>query len=192
MSKEEEKTVEEEEEEKTEEVASTLEDLSEAVEEEIESKDPALGKLSRKKPVAVLLESPQVLRDLAKLPKMYLKDPRILEAAEEQLERTQKNIIIFYQHAAGIGERLRGLLYLLLGLSIFSAGIVASQVDTFTLADFLYYLAATGIGQILVVVVGVCFMAYGSSKMFRGLKDKIDEAKAKRQKPKYVQKKLSY
>ncbi|MFH1424107.1 MAG: DUF1206 domain-containing protein [archaeon] len=187
---EEEKTSEQE---KTEATAKALEALSQAVVEELESKKAeSLGARTRKRPVAVLLESPRVLKDLANIPRNYLTDPKVVEAAEQGLEKTQKQIIIFYQHAVSFGDRLRGLLFVLLGLSILSAGILAASVDLFTIQDFLAYLAITGIGQILMVIVGVSLFAYGLSKLFSGFWGKMNEMKKKKVKPKYVQKKLSY
>jgi len=149
-----------------EEAAEALEEISEAIDEELEES----GEEDSDKPVAVVLDSPEVMEQLARIGE-YFKKADVKSVAHERLQKTQKNIIIFYEHASEVGDRIRGVLFLLLGASVLAGSWLWTEQGLFTLKDFLVILDKTGIGKILTAAVGVCLMAYGFKKAAHGLKD---------------------
>ena len=163
MSEEEDKPIKDEES-----AADALEELSEAIDEELEE----FGEEESDKPVAVILDSPQVIEQLARVGE-YFKKADMKSVAQQGLQKTQRNIIIFYEHASEVGERLRGMLFFLLGASILTTALFLTEQSLFTIKDFLALLAETGMGRFLTGAVGVCFIAYGLQKAAHGLVDKV-------------------
>lgn len=171
------------EEEKEEKLTETLEELEGAVEEEVESKAEEVAEVvkkgKRRSPIAVFLESPEVQEQITALK----------ELAENGLAKTQKNIIIFYEQATKVGDRVRGFLYILVGASVFFAGLLATKSDIFSLGYLVSTLMQGVIGRIVAVGIGISLAAFGISRLFAGVLTKI-MAKRKREKQKYVQRKL--
>ena len=165
----------------------TLEKLGEAIEEEVaEKKVETLGDKKRKRPVAVLLESPQVLKQLASV---KLQGVDFKKRGKVGLEKTGKTVIIFYEQASRAGDRFRGLVFLLLGLSVALTGVFATGENLFSLKVLIVALMGNFIGRLIVAAIGLSLMAYGSSKLFHGITD-LGLFKKKGPKPKYIQKKL--
>jgi len=169
------------EERKEEEIEEALEELGEALKEEAdESKKDAILSRPSKDTVAILFDNPVVEQKLQQL----------REATEFGIESTQKNVVVFYKHATEAGDRFRGLLFLLLGLSIAVTSLFVTGGQLVTIKEVLSILVATQIGRMVAAFVGVSLMAYGSNKMLRGLMPHVKKAIFGEEKPKYVQKRL--
>lgn len=195
MKKKEKKIIEEaeekSEEEKEEEVTQALEEISEAVEAEVEEKaeevEEAIEEVEEKSetdsgkgPIALLLENPQIVKQIDQLK----------DIAGKGMTKTHKNVIVFYEHATRAGERFRGFLFFLLGASILAAGLFAGEGHLFTISEFLKFLVWHWIGRVISAAIGLSFMSYGLSKAFAGILTGIRARRKKNEKEKYVQKKL--
>jgi hypothetical protein len=185
MTKKKKETKEEEIEREEGELVDALAQLGEDVEKEVEKQEGKLGK-KKNKPFAVVLDSPQVLKDIASV---YLEEHDLKKSAELGLEKTQKTVIVFYQKATSIGDRFRGLLFLLLGVSLILTGALAREGSLITLREFLAVFGQSIFSRILLGAIGVSIMAYGSNKLFAGLGNIL--FKPKKPKPKYIQKRLA-
>jgi len=114
------------------------------------------------------------------------------ELTESGVIETSKNVIIFYKHASKAGDRVRGLVFLLLGGSILLTGLFATSDSVFTIKELLSIINTSlggYLGRVLIVVIGVSLAAYGLDKMMGDLWHKIFPKKPPKQK--YVQKKLT-
>jgi hypothetical protein len=183
------------EEETEEEVTQALDEISEAVETEAEEKaeevEEAIEEVEEKTetgpekgpekgPIAVLLENPQIAKQIDQL--KYI--------AGRGVTKTQKNVIVFYEHATRAGERFRGFLFFLLGASIMTAGLFAGESSLFTISEFLKFLAGHWAGRVISAGIGLSFMSYGLSKAFAGILTKLRAKRKKKEKEKFIQRKL--
>jgi len=169
--------------EKKEFIEDKLEEIGEAIEEEVDEKlDEAEEDTGEKQeePVAVFVKDKETVKDIGKLKK----------AVANGFETTQKNMVVFYERTADAGDRFKGLLYILLGLSIIFTASFVSQQNLFTLVDFLKIMSRTIVGKIITISIGVSFMAYGYRRFSTGLFKRFKNFLFPKPKPKYVQKKL--
>ncbi len=177
-----EEQLEELEEEKKEQIEETLEDIEEAVKAEVEEEKEKLEEsASEEGPITLFLKSPEVENQIKRLKGL----------SESGVSKTQKNVIVFYEHATSWGDRIRGFIFFLFGLSIISAGLLANYQNYFSLKELISIIinmVGGLVGRVIVVAIGVSLVAYGLDKMLSGLKDKLFPKKEEK-KP-YVQKKL--
>ncbi|MDP7260718.1 MAG: DUF1206 domain-containing protein [archaeon] len=162
-------------------VEEVLETLGEAVSQEVSTKIEKDIRKINKNPITFTLESPKVRSQIGNLK----------EVAGSGLHSTRKNVIIFYERASIIGDRTRGFLYLLLGMSIFFTGFFATQENLLTFKDIISTLMTEWIGRLLVVVIGLSLVAFGMDRMFPGHLEKLKKHTVPKVRKKYTQKKLN-
>ncbi|MFO7872074.1 MAG: DUF1206 domain-containing protein [Candidatus Undinarchaeales archaeon] len=182
---------EQEEEQKKEEFEESLEELEKAVEAEVTEEKDTIEEVAKETegPITLFLKSPEVSNQAKKIKKIT--EGGIKGITENGVAKTHKNVIVFYEHATSWGDRIRGLIFFLLGLSVLGTGLLATHQDYFSLTELIsiiFDLAGGWLGRIIVAAIGVSLVAYGLDKMLSGLKDKLFPKKEEG-KP-YVQKKL--
>jgi len=171
------------EEEKQEFIEEQLEEIGEAIEEEVEEKlEEAVEEAGEEKeePVAVFVKDKQTAKDISSLKK----------AVANGFSTTQKNIVVFYEQASQAGDRVRGVIYVLLGLSVMFTGFFAEEINLITFKDILVSLTTSFIGRIVAFTIGFFLFAYGTRKFFQGVWINIKKKLFPKKKPKFVQKKL--
>ncbi len=162
-------------------VEEVLETLGEAVSQEVSTKIEKDIRKINKNPITFTLESPKVRRQIGNLK----------EVAGSGLHSTRRNVIIFYERASIMGDRTRGFLYLLLGMSIFFTGFFATQENLLTFRDIISTLMTEWIGRLVVVFIGLSLGAFGMDRMFPGHLEKWKKLTAPKVRKKYTQKKLN-
>lgn len=170
------------EEKKQEFIEEQLEEIGEAIEEEVKEKLEEAEEAGEEKeePVAVFVKDKQTAKDISSLKK----------AVANGFSTTQKNIVVFYEQASQAGDRVRGVIYVLLGLSVMFTGFFAEEINLITFKDILVSLTTSFIGRIVAFTIGFFLFAYGTRKFFQGVWINIKKKLFPKKKPKFVQKKL--
>ncbi|MFH1450584.1 MAG: hypothetical protein ABIF92_01230 [archaeon] len=169
-------------EEKKEFVEEKLEEIGEAIEEEV---DEALEKAledskNDEDPVAVFVKDKETAKQIGNLRK----------AVANGIETTQKNVVVFYEQASNAGDRVRGFIYVLLGLSVMFTGFFAKDIDFVSFKEILVELSRSLIGRAIVFTIGFSLFAYGTRKFFQGIWTTLTRKFIPKKKEKFVQKKL--
>lgn len=193
MTEEEKREEKEKEEEQTEEedLEETLEELEEAVEEEVEEEKEKIEESGGETegPITLFLKDPELSKQVEKIREAT--GNGIKGITETGISKTHENVIIFYEHATSWGDRIRGLVFFLLGASLVGTGLLANYQNYFSLKELILIIttwAGRWISRIIIAIIGISLMAYGTDKLFSGLKDNLFPPEEE-EKP-YVQKRL--
>ena len=130
----------------------------------------------RKNPVAIILRNPEVEKQVG-----MLKD-----AAEVGVRITGKGLVVFYERSTRIGEIVKELFFVLTGISILAAGILATPADLFTFWKIIAELENGLISRIIISIAGLGLVTFGVTKLWTTLR--LTEVLEKKEK--FRQKKL--
>ena len=136
-----------------------LEEIGEAIEDDVDEKleeAEAILETQDEEPVAVFVKDEDTAKQISSLRK----------AVSTGFETTQKNIVVFYEQASQAGDRVRGIIYVLLGLSVMFTGFFAKDINLVTFKDILVQLSNSFAGRIIVFTIGFSLFAYGTRKFF--------------------------
>lgn len=99
--------------------------------------------------------------------------------AEIGIRTAGKGAVIVYKRTSWIGEITKDVLFLLVGLSIFFAGIFATPADMFSIVKLVATLENGLVGRIIIIIFGLGLISYGAEKFVKLLKEKFFEEETK-------------
>lgn len=97
--------------------------------------------------------------------------------AEIGIKTAGKGAVIVYKRTSWIGEIAKDVLFLLVGISIFLAGLLATPADMFSIVKLVATLEHGLVGRTIIIIFGLSLVSYGLGKFVKLFKEKFFEEK---------------